>query len=143
MSEPRFCQLCATPLAWLAVAEDGGPRSRLRCPACGWTHWNNPTPVLAAIIEYRGQVLLARNAAWPHKMYALITGFMEAGETPQQGIAREIKEETNLEPAVLEPAKCLGWRWCDWPAMPQPLFAPLASLFATGFVPASLSASPP
>ena len=81
--------------------EDGGPKSRLRCPACGWTHWNNPTPVLAAIIEYRGQVLLARNAAWPHKMYALITGFMEAGETPQEGIAREIKEETNLDASAL------------------------------------------
>jgi hypothetical protein len=32
-------------------AEDGGPKERLRCPACGWTHWNNPTPVLAAVIE--------------------------------------------------------------------------------------------
>ncbi len=29
-------------------------------------------------------------------MFALITGFMEAGETPQEGIAREVKEETNL-----------------------------------------------
>jgi ADP-ribose pyrophosphatase YjhB (NUDIX family) len=57
--------------------------------------------VLAAIIEYRGQVLLARNAAWQHKMYALITGFMEAGETPQEGIAREIKEETNLDAGAL------------------------------------------
>ncbi len=101
MSEPRFCQQCAAPLAWLAAAEDGGPTTRLRCPACGWTHWNNPTPVLAAIVEYRGQVLLARNAAWPHKMFALITGFMEAGETPQQGIAREIKEETNLDAGEL------------------------------------------
>jgi ADP-ribose pyrophosphatase YjhB (NUDIX family) len=42
-------------------------------------------------------VLLARNAAWPAKMFALITGFMEAGESPQQGIAREVKEETNLD----------------------------------------------
>jgi NAD+ diphosphatase len=33
------------------VAEDGGAKQRLRCPACGWTHWNNPTPVLAAVIE--------------------------------------------------------------------------------------------
>jgi NAD+ diphosphatase len=46
--------------------------------------------VLAAVIEYDGQILLARNAAWPGKMYALITGFMEAGETPQDGITREI-----------------------------------------------------
>ena len=93
----QFCPSCATPLQFIVQAEDGGDKERLRCPACGWTHWNNPTPVLAAIVEYRGQVLLARNAAWPGKMFALITGFMEAGESPQEGIAREVKEETNLD----------------------------------------------
>jgi NAD+ diphosphatase len=93
----RFCPCCATPLALVTQEEDGGPKTRQRCPACGWTHWNNPTPVLAAVIQYQDKILLARNAAWPGKMYALITGFMEAGETPQAGIAREIKEETNLD----------------------------------------------
>ena len=97
--ETRFCVNCATALASIAVEEDGGAKTRLRCPACGWTHWNNPTPVLAAVIELvdrDGQVLLARNAAWPGKFYGLITGFMEAGETPQEGIAREVGEETSL-----------------------------------------------
>ena len=94
--EFRFCPRCATPLALLSEAEDGGEKARLRCPACGFTHWNNLTPVLAAVIEYDGQILLARNAAWPGRMFALITGFMEAGETPEDGIAREILEETSL-----------------------------------------------
>jgi NADH pyrophosphatase NudC (nudix superfamily) len=71
------------------------------CPACGYTHWNNPTPVLAAVIEYNGQILLARNAAWSGRMFALITGFMEANETPSGGIEREIKEETNLDTTSL------------------------------------------
>jgi hypothetical protein len=31
-------------LAPIAVEEDGGAKTRLRCAACGWTHWNNPTP---------------------------------------------------------------------------------------------------
>lgn len=92
----RFCPLCATGLARLTQQEDGGPRERLRCPGCGWTHWNNPTPVLAAVVQYHDQILLARNASWPPGKYALITGFMEAGETPRQGIIREVKEETNL-----------------------------------------------
>ena len=70
------------------MAEDVGDKERLRCPACGYTHWNTPTPVLAGVVEYQGQILLARNAAWPNKsMYALITGFMEAGESPQAGIS--------------------------------------------------------
>ena len=90
----QYCPTCATPLQFVVQAEDGGDKERLRCPACGFTHWNNPTPVLAAIVEYQGQVLLARNAAWPGKMFALITGFMEAGESPEEGIAREVKEET-------------------------------------------------
>ncbi len=95
----KFCPSCATPLQLLAEPEDGGPKTRLRCPACTWTHWNNPTPVLAAVIELAdrdGQVLLARNVAWPGKFFGLITGFMEAGETPQEGITREIAEETSL-----------------------------------------------
>lgn len=95
----RYCPHCASALAHIEQVEDGGAKTRLRCPACGWTHWNNPTPVLAAVIECAdrgGQLLLARNAAWPGRMFALVTGFMEAGETPEQGIAREVAEETSL-----------------------------------------------
>jgi NAD+ diphosphatase len=97
--EFNFCPNCATPLQLLAQEEDGGAKTRLRCPACEWTHWNNPTPVLAAVIELAdrdGQVLLARNAAWSGQFFGLITGFMEAGESPQEGIAREVAEETSL-----------------------------------------------
>jgi NAD+ diphosphatase len=100
----RFCPQCATPLQLLAQQEDGGTKTRLRCPTCSFTHWNNPTPVLAAVIELAdrdGQVLLARNAAWTGKFFALITGFMEAGESPQQGIAREVAEETSLHVEAL------------------------------------------
>lgn len=97
----KFCPQCATPLEFITLMEDGGDKERLRCVACGYTHWNNPTPVLAAVVEYQGKVLLAQNAAWPGKMFALITGFMEAGETPQGGIAREIQEETSLTASAL------------------------------------------
>ncbi len=102
---PKFCPDCAAPVLRRAEVEDGGPKARLRCPACNWTHWNNPTPVLAAVIECAdrdGQLLLARNAAWPGKMFALITGFMEAGETPEEGITREVAEETALQVDALK-----------------------------------------
>jgi len=101
MGEYRFCPLCATPLTWTTQDEDGGPKERLRCAACGWTHWNNPTPVLAAVIQYDDRILLARNAAWTRNFYGLITGFMEAGESPKDGIIREIREETNLQTSEL------------------------------------------
>ena len=97
--EFKFCPNCAVALQAISKQEDGGLTTRLRCVACEWVHWNNPTPVLAAVIELadrNGEVLLARNAAWPGKFFGLITGFMEAGETPQEGIAREVAEETSL-----------------------------------------------
>jgi NADH pyrophosphatase NudC (nudix superfamily) len=96
----RFCPRCATPLAAIEADEDAGRRTRLRCPACGFTHWNNPTPVLAAVIECAdrdGRLLLARNAAWSGRMFGLVTGFMEAGESPEDGIRREVAEETALQ----------------------------------------------
>lgn len=93
MSGYRFCPVCATPLERRVAGE----RERLVCPACGWVHWDNPAPVVAAVIEYEGRVLLARNAAWPEKMFALVSGFLERDESPQAAVAREVKEETNLE----------------------------------------------
>jgi NAD+ diphosphatase len=101
----KFCPVCATELALITVVEDGGDKQRLRCPRCEFTHWNNPTPVLAAVIECTdrdGQVLLARNAAWPGRFFGLITGFMEAGESPEEGIRREIAEETSLAVTSLQ-----------------------------------------
>jgi NAD+ diphosphatase len=49
-----------------------------------------------------GLVLLARNAAWSGRMFALITGFMEAGESPEGGIRREVLEETSLQVDALK-----------------------------------------
>jgi len=97
--EFKFCPHCANPLELIAQLEDGGAKERLRCVQCGYTHWNNPTPVLAAVVECtdrEGRILLARNAAWAGRMFALITGFMEAGETAEEGITRELLEETAL-----------------------------------------------
>ncbi len=97
----RFCPRCAQPLA----IETLGGRERSACRGCGFTHWNNPAPVVAGLVQVGDEILLARNAAWPPKTFALITGFLEAGETPEDGIRREIKEETDLE---VESAALIG-----------------------------------
>lgn len=99
----RFCPMCAAPLVERADADaDGGGKLRLACPDGHWTHWDNPVPVVAALVEVEGRILLARNVAWPEKTFALITGFMERGETPEQGVARELKEETNLDATAIQ-----------------------------------------
>jgi NADH pyrophosphatase NudC (nudix superfamily) len=86
----KHCPACAAPLA--TRAEDG----RLAC-ACGFIHWDNPVPVVAAIVEHEGQVILARNKDWPEKMYGLVTGFLEKDEAPEDGVKREVKEELDLD----------------------------------------------
>jgi len=104
MIEYRFCPRDANVLVErVDVAHEGG-RVRMACPdpECGFVHWNNPLPVVAAIVEYEGKILLARNAAWPEGMFALITGFLENGETPEEGIAREVREETSLQAETIE-----------------------------------------
>lgn len=89
----RFCPRCATSLERRLHSE----RERSCCPTCGWVHWDNPAPVVAALIELDGRILLARNRGWPEKMFALVTGFLERDETPEAGVAREVLEETGLD----------------------------------------------
>jgi protein tyrosine phosphatase (PTP) superfamily phosphohydrolase (DUF442 family)/8-oxo-dGTP pyrophosphatase MutT (NUDIX family) len=55
-------------------------------------------PVVAAIVEHEGEIILARNALWPPKMFALITGFLEKHDPhPESGVLREVEEELGLK----------------------------------------------
>lgn len=95
MEMPRYCPRCATPLAVRAASG----RDRPCCPAagCGYVHWGNPLPVVAALVEHEGEVVLVRNHGWPEKWFGLVTGFLEAGETPEEGVLRELREELGLK----------------------------------------------
>ncbi|MCP4665462.1 MAG: NUDIX domain-containing protein [Deltaproteobacteria bacterium] len=94
----KFCPQCGTGLR---IADIDG-RDRLGCPSeeCDYVFWDNPTPVVAAIVELDGEVVLVRNKAWPEKMFGLVTGFLERGESPDEGVLREVKEELGLEGEV-------------------------------------------
>ncbi len=94
MSGYRFCPQCGSGL----VARDIGGVSRPACPAesCGFVVWDNPVPVVAAIVEYAGRVVLARNVAWPEKVFGLVAGYLEPDEAPEVAAAREVGEELGL-----------------------------------------------
>lgn len=98
--EDRFCPGCGGPLK---AREDGG-RERRACadPACGRVLYDNPTPVVAAIVERGGCVVLARAKNFPEGWFGLVTGFLERGEDPAEGVLREVKEELGLEAAIVE-----------------------------------------
>ena len=89
----RFCLACGARLR--AVSENG--RRRRRCPRCGWTFYDNPVFASIAIIRRRGRLLLAKRARPPYAgMWDLPGGFIEAGETPEVGMRRELREELGV-----------------------------------------------
>jgi NAD+ diphosphatase len=92
-----FCPKCAAPLVDRVVDRE----ARRACSAsCGFVYYDNPTPVVAAVVEHEGAIVLARNRAWPRTFYGLITGFLERGESPDECVIREVKEELDLAGAA-------------------------------------------
>jgi NAD+ diphosphatase len=91
----RYCPRCAAPLT---DREQGG-FARRACTAdnCGFIYWDNPTPVVAAVVEHEGEIILARNALWTQRFFALITGFLERNEDPAEAVLREVEEEIGLQ----------------------------------------------
>ncbi|WP_440997206.1 NUDIX domain-containing protein [Arhodomonas sp. SL1] len=88
----RLCPCCAAAL----VRRELGGIPRLACPRaeCGFVFWDNPVPVVAAIaMTPAGRMVLARNAEWPPGKFGLVTGFLEPGEGPEEGMVREVAEE--------------------------------------------------
>lgn len=90
----KYCPLCKSDL----LEKEIDQHNRLCCTNknCDFVFWNNPTPVLAALVEYENKIIMARNKAWPAGIFSVITGFMEKGETPESGILREVTEELGL-----------------------------------------------
>lgn len=94
-----FCPRCGSRLA--PRVEDARTRAVCEQPGCGFRHYDNPTPVVAAIVELPEGVVLARGRGWPEKMFALPTGFLEAGEDPAAAVVREVHEELGLSARVV------------------------------------------
>jgi NAD+ diphosphatase len=94
-----YCPRCAKPLADRPLKDVDGVITRRRaCTAdCGFVHWGNPIPAVGAIVEHEGEIILARNAGWPPGWFALVTGYLEAGEDPLHAVRREVKEELDLD----------------------------------------------
>lgn len=100
MDSRRYCPVCATPLIIREIAGF----ERLVCPAegCGHVFWDNPTPVVAAVVEHANQLVFARNVKWPEDMYGLVTGFLEPREEPADGVVREVAEELGIAAEITE-----------------------------------------
>lgn len=93
----KFCPLSGHELV---DAPRGGSIRRV-CPDddCDFVHWDNPVPVVAAIVEHCDRVVLVRSHGRPDNWFGLVAGFLEKSEHPNAGMVREIEEEIGLVPS--------------------------------------------
>lgn len=91
----KYCPKCAAELTKKVL--DGVEREVCGQPDCGFVFWDNPIPVVAAIVERNDNIVLARNSQWPQGVFSMITGYLERNETPESAVLREVKEELGLD----------------------------------------------
>jgi ADP-ribose pyrophosphatase YjhB (NUDIX family) len=92
--EPAFCPACGLPVTSQVLEPDHRPR--LVCPQ-GHVTWRNPRVVVGTLPVRAGRVFLARRAIEPALgLWTYPGGFMELGESAQEGARRETEEETRL-----------------------------------------------
>ncbi len=89
--EHRFCGRCGA-----AMAEHPVEVAR-QCPACGGMVWPDVSPAVIVRVEKEGKILLARHAYRNRDIFACIAGHVDAGETAEECVRREVREETGLE----------------------------------------------
>jgi ADP-ribose pyrophosphatase YjhB (NUDIX family) len=96
-----YCPYCRADLETRRVPADGGPERRV-CVVCGFVQWGNSKPTAAGIVvDEHGRLLLARRNIEPFRgWWDVPGGFLEAGEHPEAGVVRELREETGLEVIV-------------------------------------------
>jgi ADP-ribose pyrophosphatase YjhB (NUDIX family) len=90
---PRFCQQCGSAKVELRIPH-GDDRERHVCADCGHIHYLNPKIVVGTIPVWGEQILLCKRAIEPrYGKWTLPAGFMEEGESLEEGAARETLEE--------------------------------------------------
>lgn len=106
-SSSRYCGRCGGPNAEL------GAEAGRRCPACGAVSFPRISPAILAVVKKDGKLLLARNAQNASGFWSLIAGFVEPGETFEDCVKREVKEEVGIEVEALGYLGSQPWPFPD------------------------------
>jgi len=86
----RFCARCGEEST---LSMSGWQRG---CTACGGQHFPRTDPVVIMLITHGNSVLLGRSPGWPERMFSLLAGFVEPGETIEAAVRREVFEEASI-----------------------------------------------
>ena len=89
----QFCGRCGTP-----TQIKNHERAR-ECPNCGQVHYPRIAPAIMALVRRGKELLLARSPHFAPGMYSALAGFVEPGETLEQTLVREVREEVGIEVA--------------------------------------------
>jgi len=87
----RYCGRCGTP-----TRDKDGERAK-ECPSCGYAAYPRVTPAMMVLVTRGRELLLARSPRFPPGMYSALAGFVEPGETIEDCIRREVREEVGIE----------------------------------------------
>ncbi|HET6866580.1 MAG TPA: NAD(+) diphosphatase [Solirubrobacteraceae bacterium] len=99
----RFCSACG---AASLVADGGFSRT---CPGCGAQHFPRTDPAVIMLVEHDGHALLGRQAGWPKGQYSVLAGFVGPGESVEEAVIREVKEESGI--TIHEPRFVASQPW--------------------------------
>src|SRR5919112_245483 len=116
----RFCGRCGGETAPLS-----GELAR-RCARCGMLHYPRLSPAVIVLVRDGSRVLLARSPGFPAGMYSELAGFVEPGESIEETIKREVREEVGIE---VENVRYFGSQ--PWP-FPNSLMIGFAADYAGG-----------
>lgn len=100
----RYCGRCGR------LMQDDVKERAVRCPACGNVVYPRINPaVIVGVINDQNQILVTKYARSIYNRYALVAGFTEVGETIEETVIREVKEETGIDVTDLKYYKCQPW----------------------------------
>ena len=92
-SRHRFCGLCGSP----TKSEEAGHMRRCTDPGCDAMHFPRTDPAVIMLVTDGERALLGRNKNFVPGMYSTLAGFVEPGESLEDAVAREVREETAIE----------------------------------------------